>query len=90
MWMTAILTLTTAPMAWWLRVGPRYYAMLLGFTVPSHQVGGFFGARPSGIAVARTGNYDWMGWADALLTPATAFVNLSIKEEKPKLRLATT
>src|SRR5262249_27043829 len=40
--------------------GVRYLATLFGLTLLSHQVGGFFGAYLGGIAIAHTGNYNWM------------------------------
>lgn len=63
--------------------GVRYLATLFGFTLLSHQIGGFLGAWLGGIAVTSTGNYLWMWWADAALALAAALVNLPIREEKP-------
>jgi predicted MFS family arabinose efflux permease len=60
--------------------GTRYLATLFGFTLLSHQVGGFFGAWLGGIAVTQTGSYAWMWWADAALALAAALVNLPIRE----------
>jgi predicted MFS family arabinose efflux permease len=60
--------------------GTRYLATLFGFTLLSHQVGGFFGAWLGGIAVTQTGSYVWMWWADAALALAAALVNLPIRE----------
>jgi predicted MFS family arabinose efflux permease len=51
-------------------------------------VGAFFGAYLGGIAVARTGNYDWMWYADMALAAAAAFVNLPIREAKVRPALA--
>lgn len=62
--------------------GVRYLATLFGFTLLSHQIGGFLGAWLGGIAVTTTGSYQWMWWADAALALAAAFVNLPIREEK--------
>lgn len=62
--------------------GVRYLATLFGFTVFSHQIGGFFGAWLGGIAVVNTGSYLWMWWADAVLAFMAALVNLPIKENK--------
>lgn len=61
--------------------GVRYLATLFGFTLLSHQIGGFLGAWLGGIAVTSTGNYLWMWWADAALALAAALVNLPIREE---------
>lgn len=68
--------------------GTRYLATLFGFTLLSHQVGGFFGAWLGGIAVTQTGSYVWMWWADAALALAAALVNLPIREA-PVRRLGT-
>lgn len=70
--------------------GVRYLATLFGFTLLSHQIGGFLGAWLGGIAVTSTGNYLWMWWADAALALAAALVNLPIREEKPVANLATS
>jgi len=64
--------------------GVRYLATLFGFTLLSHQVGGFFGAWLGGIAVSSTGSYLWMWWADAALAFAAALVNLPIREAPVK------
>lgn len=66
------------------RFGTRYLATLFGITLLSHQIGGFLGAWLGGIAFIATGGYEWMWWADAALALAAAFVNLPIREEKPK------
>ena len=63
--------------------GVRYLATLFGLTLLSHQVGGFFGAWLGGLALASTGSYDWMWYADMLLALAAAFVNLPIREAAP-------
>jgi MFS family permease len=68
--------------------GPRYLATLFGLTLLSHQIGGFFGAWLGGIAVATSGNYDWMWYADIALAAAAALVNLPIREAPPKLAAA--
>jgi len=60
--------------------GVRYLATLFGFTLLSHQVGAFFGAWLGGLAIDRTGSYDWMWYADAALAFAAALVNLPIRE----------
>jgi len=62
--------------------GVRYLATLFGMTLLSHQVGGFFGAYLGGIALARTGNYDWMWYADMALAALAAIVNLPIREAR--------
>jgi MFS family permease len=63
--------------------GVRYLATLFGLTLLSHQIGGFFGAWLGGIALANTGSYNWMWYADMLLALAAAFVNLPIREAPP-------
>ncbi|MEO8202747.1 MAG: MFS transporter [Betaproteobacteria bacterium] len=65
--------------------GARYLATLFGLTLFSHQIGGFFGAWLGGIAIDRTGSYDWMWYADIVLASLAALVNLPIREEKPVL-----
>lgn len=64
--------------------GPRYLATLFGLTLLSHQIGGFFGAWFGGIAVAHSGSYDWMWYADIALASAAALVNLPIREAYPR------
>jgi len=64
--------------------GTRYLGTLFGFTLLSHQIGGFFGAWLGGIAFVKTGSYDWMWYADIVLASAAALVNLPIREEHPK------
>jgi predicted MFS family arabinose efflux permease len=60
--------------------GVRFLATLFGLTLLSHQVGAFFGAWLGGLALDRTGSYDWMWVADAALAMAAALVNLPIRE----------
>ncbi|HUP96104.1 MAG TPA: MFS transporter [Burkholderiales bacterium] len=62
--------------------GIRYLATLFGLTLLSHQVGGFFGAYLGGIAIAGTGNYQWIWYADMALAAAAAIVNLPIREAR--------
>ena len=62
--------------------GTRYLATLFGLTLLSHQIGGFFGAWLGGLALARTGDYQWMWYADAALAAAAALVNLPIREAR--------
>jgi len=62
--------------------GVRYLATLFGLTLLSHQIGGFFGAYLGGIAIARTGNYNWMWYADMALATLAAIVNLPIREAR--------
>ena len=65
--------------------GPRYLATLFGLTLLSHQIGGFFGAWLGGIALAQSGSYEWMWYADIALAAAAALVNLPIRETHSKL-----
>jgi MFS family permease len=60
--------------------GMRYLATLFGLTLLSHQIGGFFGAWLGGIALANTGSYTWMWYADMVLALMAAVANLPIKE----------
>src|SRR5476649_360500 len=68
--------------------GARYLATLFGLTLFSHQIGGFFGAWLGGIAISRSGNYNWMWYADIALAAAASVVNLPIREAQPKLAAA--
>jgi MFS family permease len=68
--------------------GTRYLATLFGLTLLSHQIGGFFGAWLGGVAIASSGNYTWMWYADIALALAAALVNLPIREAQPKLAAA--
>lgn len=60
--------------------GPRYLATLFGLTLLSHQIGGFLGAWLGGIAVAASGDYQWMWYADIALALIAAFANVPIRE----------
>ncbi|HXS51487.1 MAG TPA: MFS transporter [Usitatibacter sp.] len=62
--------------------GVRYLATLFGLALLSHQVGGFFGAYLGGLALAKTGNYQWMWYADMALAATAALVNLPIREAR--------
>ncbi len=64
--------------------GVRYLATLFGLTLLSHQIGGFFGAYLGGLAIAHTGSYNWMWYADMALAAAAALVNLPIREARPE------
>jgi MFS family permease len=64
--------------------GARYLATLFGFTLLSHQIGGFFGAWLGGIAIDSTGSYQWMWYADIALASLAALVNLPIREAHPR------
>jgi MFS family permease len=68
--------------------GPRYLATLFGLTLLTHQIGGFFGAWLGGLAVARSGSYTWMWYADIALASFAALINLPIREAHPKLAAA--
>ena len=69
--------------------GPRYLATLFGFTLLSHQVGGFFGAWLGGLAIAHLGDYTWMWYADIVLALLAAAFNLPIREARPVASPAT-
>lgn len=69
--------------------GPRYLATLFGFTLFSHQVGGFFGAWLGGITLIQSGSYQWMWYADIALAISAALVNLPIREAHPKPSVVT-
>jgi MFS family permease len=71
--------------------GVRYLATLFGLTLLSHQIGGFLGAYLGGLAVAHTGDYQWMWYADMALSALAAAVNLPIREApiQPKVAPAS-
>ena len=60
--------------------GVRYLATLFGLTLLSHQIGGFLGAYLGGLAFERSGDYQWMWYADMALAAAAAVINLPIRE----------
>jgi predicted MFS family arabinose efflux permease len=62
--------------------GTRYIATLFGLTLLSHQIGGFLGAWLGGLALAQTGNYEWIWYADILLALLAAAANLPIREAR--------
>src|SRR5260221_6219121 len=62
--------------------GVRYLATLFGLTLLSHQIGGFLGAYLGGIALAESGDYHWMWYADMALAAAAGIVNLPIREAR--------
>jgi predicted MFS family arabinose efflux permease len=64
--------------------GTRYLATLFGLTLVSHQVGGFLGAYLGGLALAHTGTYSWMWYADIVLALIAAALNLPIREAPPR------
>ena len=64
--------------------GTRYLATLFGLTLVLHQIGGFLGAWLGGIAVTKTGSYEWMWYADIALAIAAAVINLPIRESSPR------
>jgi MFS family permease len=70
--------------------GTRHLATLFGLTLLTHQIGGFFGAWLGGIAIAATGNYQWMWYADIALAGTAALVNLPIREPHPRAIAAAT
>lgn len=69
--------------------GPRYLGTLFGLTLLSHQIGGFFGAWLGGVALAHSGNFMWMWYADMALAALAALINLPIREAKPRPALVT-
>jgi predicted MFS family arabinose efflux permease len=69
--------------------GTRYLATLFGLTLLSHQIGGFLGAWLGGIALARTGNYEWIWYADITLALLAAAANLPIREARLTAQPAT-
>jgi len=68
--------------------GMRYLATLFGLTLFTHQIGGFFGAWLGGLALASTGSYAWMWYADIALASAAALANLPIREAPLAMEIA--
>ncbi len=62
--------------------GTRYIGTLFGLTLVSHQVGGFLGAWLGGVALARTGTYEWIWYADIVLALLAAVINFPIREQR--------
>src|SRR5208283_3611298 len=62
--------------------GIRSLSTLFGLTLLSHQIGAFLGAYLGGIALAQSGNYLWMWYADMALAALAAIVNLPIREDR--------
>ena len=62
--------------------GTRYIATLFGLTLVSHQVGGFLGAWLGGVALAQTGSYEWIWYADIALALLAAVINFPIRESR--------
>lgn len=60
--------------------GTRHLSTLFGLTLLSHQTGAFFGAWLGGVALSRTGSYQWMWYADAALAVLAALISLPIRE----------
>ena len=69
--------------------GTRYLATLFGLTLLSHQIGGFLGAWLGGLALAQTGNYEWIWYADITLALLAAAANLPIREARISAQPAT-
>ncbi len=70
--------------------GVRYLATLFGLTLLSHQLGSFFGAWLGGVAIDRTGSYDWMFIADAVLAIFAALIHLPIREARLRAQTASS
>ena len=62
--------------------GVRYLGTLFGLTLFTHQIGGFLGAYLGGLAIIEFGDYQWMWYADIVLSLFAALINLPIKELK--------
>jgi hypothetical protein len=60
--------------------GVRYLATLFSLTLLAHQIGGYLGAYLGGLAIAHSGNYHRMWYADAALAGLATVVNLTIRE----------
>ncbi|MDI9335827.1 MAG: MFS transporter, partial [Gammaproteobacteria bacterium] len=60
--------------------GVKYLGTLFGLTLLSHQIGGFLGAYLGGLAIAYSGSYQWMWYADIALALLAGVTNFPIKE----------
>jgi len=69
--------------------GTRYLATLFGLTLLTHQIGGFLGAWLGGLALAQTGSYEWIWYADITLALLADAVNLPIREARLVAQPAT-
>ena len=69
--------------------GTRYLATLFGLTLLTHQIDGFLGAWLGGLALAQTGSYEWIWYADITLALLAAAVNLPIREARLVAQPAT-
>ncbi len=67
--------------------GLKFMATLSGIVFLGHQIGSFIGVWMGGVIHDRTGSYDLMWWAAALLAAFAAVLHLAI-DEKPVPRLA--
>jgi predicted MFS family arabinose efflux permease len=65
--------------------GVRYLATLFGMTLLTHQIGAFFGAWLGGVAMASSGNYLGMWYADIALSAGAALINLPIREQPARV-----
>ena len=68
--------------------GSRHLSTLFGMTLLSHQTGAFFGAWLGGLAMAASGSYRAVWYADIALAVLAALVSLPIRETPPRPRLA--
>lgn len=66
--------------------GPQHLATLIGLTMFTHQIGGFFGSYLGGFFVSGSGSYFGALALDVVMAGIAAVCNLPIKEEKSQVR----
>jgi len=66
--------------------GLRYMGTLYGIVFLNHQLGSFAGVWLGGYLFDRTGSYDWVWWATAVIAAVTAIIHIFI-DERPVSRL---
>jgi predicted MFS family arabinose efflux permease len=66
--------------------GLKYMATLYGFVFLNHQIGSFFGVWLGGYYFDKTGSYDQIWWAAAIIAAVTAVIHIFI-DERPIKRL---
>jgi len=66
--------------------GLKYMGTLYGIVFLNHQIGSFFGVWLGGYFYDRTGSYDVVWWAAAIIAGITALIHIPI-DERPVLRL---
>ena len=66
--------------------GLKYMGTLYGIVFLNHQIGSFFGVWLGGYFYDRTGSYDIIWWAAAVIAAITALIHIPI-DERPVARI---